>query len=218
MAKASRKFAVPGILCLVGIGVQWMPNIQSWLWSGIIWGGAFIWFLLVFVDWRRHRYSGSALLELKIIPNKWLSDCKVNGKSIKNPSYSLVPGHTFSAIFGLILANHSQQHKVHIDSAHIILREKKWLWSGKPLFSLPVEIQNYPNDHILQNVDIEPQSKKEYSINTGGIIPTISPFPRVSRLILVLEFVGDTRRIERTLEEFRHDPKQVPDIPDWRKQ
>ena len=218
MVKALRKWAGPGILFLAGIGAELMPNIQNWLWSGIIWGGAFVWLLFIFVDWRRHRYSGSGSLELKITPNRWLSDYNVSGKSIKNPFYSVAPSHSFSAIFGLIFANHSQQHKVHIDSAHIILREKKWLWSGKPLFSMPVEIQNYPNAHILQNVDIEPQAKKEYSINTGGSIPTISPFPRRSRLILVLELVGATRRIEHTLEEFRHDPKQVPDIPDWKKQ
>ena len=208
---------MPVFIFLAGIGVQFMPNIQSWRLSGIIWGIACAWVFVVFVVLRHHRYSGSASLELKITPSRWLVDSEVKGKSVKNPFYSLTPGHSFSAIFRLILANHSQRDKVHIDSAHIVLREKKQLRSGEPLFSTPVKIQNYPNDHILENVDIEPQEKKEYSINMWGSLPVISPFPRRSTLMLVLEFVGDIRRIEYTLEEFKHDAKQVPDIPDWRR-
>lgn len=190
-----------------------MP-VQDWLWSGICWALAFIWFIY----WLLHRNSEPDSLEVSIIPSKYLSNIEVNGESTKNPFYSLTPGRSFSAIFGLSITNHNQQQKVHLDSVHIVLRGKKWPWGRRELVSTPVKVLKHPNDYILQNVDIEPQQKKEYPINVWKSIPIISPFPRKSRLILILEFIGGTRRIEHTLMKFRHDPKQVPDIPDWKRQ
>lgn len=154
-------------------------------------------------------------IEIKIIPNKWLGAYTINGKQGKNPSYHITPGHSFSAIFGLILYNHNQQHKVHIDSADIMVRKKICFWNGRVLFSKPLVVTNRPNDYQLQNIDIDPQSTREWTINTGGDIPMISPFPRRSRLILALNLTGKIRRVEHTLEEIRHDPQQVHDIPDW---
>lgn len=206
----------PVIFVFVGIGVQFMPNIQSWLLTGIMWFVAFVGFI-VFIVRRKHRYNSSDSLEVEITGNRWLNDSEVDGKPVKNPSYSLRPSHSFSAIFGLIVTNHSEEHKVHIDSAHIVLREKKWLWSGKPISTAPVEVMSRPKEYILENVDIEPQDKKEYSVNVWKSIPVISPFPRRSSLMLVLEFVGGIRRIKRRLIEFRHDPKQVLDSPEWRR-
>jgi len=109
---------------LVGAGMQ-MSGIQiPYLGYGLMGAGAL---LLLIPFWPRIRQLVSSDLEIKIIPNKWLEDVTVDGKPVMNPSYTLSPGHRYSATFGLILANHSQQHKVYIDSAHIILRKKKWL-------------------------------------------------------------------------------------------
>jgi len=163
------------------------------------------------------RFIGNDL-EIRITPNKWLDGCETNGKPTENPFYRITPGHRCYALFGLTLANHSQYHRIHIDSANILLRRKTWFWNGKSLFSMPLEIQDDPKGHILNDVDIAPQSKKEYSVDTGGDMPIISPFPRRSNLILSLELVGATRRIEHTLQEFKHDRKQVPDMPDRKKQ
>ena len=193
-----------------------MPNIESWLLSAIIWGVAFVWLIVVFIVWRKHRYSGSALLEVEITGNKWLNDTEVDGKGVENPHYMLKPGNSFSAMFGLTVINHSEENKAHIDSASVVLMEKKWPWGRRELRSVPVEVMGHPNSYVLENVDIESQDKKEYSVNVWKSIPVISPFPRRSSLMLVLKFVGGIRRIERRLVEFKHDSKQVPDIPEWR--
>jgi len=205
-----------GILFLAGIGVELMPNVQSWLWSGIVWGIAFIWAVGVLMYWLRHRKSGE--LEIRIVPNRWLEGATVKGRQVKNPNYSITPGHRFTAIFDLVLSNHSQNHKVHIKSANILLTRRMLFWNRKPLFSMPLQVQSHPNDYVLQNVDIEPLSEKEYTINTGGAIPVINHFPRKSRLVVQLELIGPTCRIDCLLEDFRHDLKLVPDIPDWKKQ
>jgi hypothetical protein len=104
-----------------------------------------------------------------------------------------------------------------MDSASIVLMEKKWPWGGGQLSSVPVKVMGHPKSYVLENVDIEPQDKKEYAVSVSKSIPVISPFPRRSSLMLVLNFVGGIRRIERKLKEFKHNPKQVPDSAEWRR-
>jgi hypothetical protein len=182
-----------------------------------MWGVAFAWLIVVFIVGRKHRYSGSDSVEVEITGNKWLNDVEVDGKAVENQHYTLIPGHSFSAIFGLTVANHSTENKVHMDSASIVLMEKKWPWGGGQLSSVPVKVMGHPKSYVLENVDIEPQDKKEYAVSVSKSIPVISPFPRRSSLMLVLNFVGGIRRIERKLKEFKHNPKQVPDSAEWRR-
>ncbi len=191
-----------------GIQIPWLG--YSFMILGVL--------LLIIPAWPAIRKRVSDSLEVKILPNKWLGDYLVNGKRGRNPSYTIVPGHSLSAIFDLFLANHSQSYKAHIKSGNIVLKRRIWFWNGKTLFSLPLQVQSHPNNYSFENIDIEAQSQRQYSLNTGGEMPIISPFPRRSRLMLVLELIGATQRIERVLEEFKHDPKQVPDIPDWKRQ
>ncbi|MBT4511466.1 MAG: hypothetical protein HOC20_04560 [Chloroflexi bacterium] len=204
-----RNWAGIGILTLVGFGAEVMP-IQDWLYSGIIWFIAFIW--LVYWFFSRKKQDD---LEIEIIPNKYLEGVLENGKYVENPKYALTPGDQFSAIFGLNVINHTH-HKIYIDSASIVLR-KRWCFGdcGR-LFVRYLEIQDYPNHWPLKSIDIQPESKGEWSVNQIESIPAIHPFPKRSKLILDIKLVGETRRVVRTLHDFNHNPKLVPDIPDWK--
>jgi hypothetical protein len=53
------------ILALVGVGVKFMPNIQSWLWSEIIWGLALAWLIWAVISHRRGKKRGKQQIAIK---------------------------------------------------------------------------------------------------------------------------------------------------------
>ena len=55
MKKLLLQWAVPGIIALVGWGVSLMPGNTSWLPSSIIWGIAFVWFIIAVIYYVRQR-------------------------------------------------------------------------------------------------------------------------------------------------------------------
>lgn len=195
------------IFVILGVTLEEMPTalaIAGYVVGGLCIVGGLVWLL--------SPKLGIALvpknLEIRVIASRYLD---------KPPYYSLTPGHSLTAIFGLVLVNHSTETKEHIASASLSLKQRRWLIGSKTLFSLPLEIQGYPNDHPFEDVEIEPQSKREFTFNFHKGIPAIKPFPRRSKLMLVLEMIGPNRKIEYELEEIRHNPKQVPDVPDWKR-
>ncbi len=55
MARIRWRWAGVGILSLIGLGAEMMPDIMDWLASGIIWGVAFVWLIVTIIYWRKHR-------------------------------------------------------------------------------------------------------------------------------------------------------------------
>jgi hypothetical protein len=197
-------------LCIgVAVDVSGIENaavaVGLWVFGGLLLAGVGITaassLFLPRVEAQRTNRSG---LEIRVGPSRYLDD---------SPYYSLTPGRGMSAIFDLTLINHNTKHKQHVLSAHIELR--KGVGLGKTtLFSKPVEIYASPENVVLENIDIEPQSASlVLHIGTATRIPVVTPFPRKSTLVLVLEMVGPTRKIEHLLTTFKHDPKLVPDVP-----
>jgi hypothetical protein len=196
--------AVPMYLDAQGLFPQW-----EWQYHALIGFLAFAAFMAwIIYDKQRQLYdltSGSNL-EVRALPTNSL-----------NPYYGLAPGQSVTAIFGLQIINHSENRKAYVERVCLVLKEMKFPLRRKVLFSKPLEKrspQSYYNDE-LKEIEIEPQAKTpEYPIIMHKAIPIVKPFPRKSKLVLVLEMVGYKRKIEHELAVFMHDPKQVPDIPD----
>lgn len=204
------------ILWVVGLAV----GIGGWFNQSvavILLSIAFLWTIASLLYWLKKHRNETHELEITIKPSKYIDGSTINGNEIVNPFYSVQPGQGIRAIFGLVILNHSVERKEYIVSASITLRKRRWLVGSKTLLSLPLEIQGYPNDRPFKDIEIEPQSKtEELFFNFCKDIPAIVPFPQRSKLVLVMEMIGPNPRIERVLEVFRHDPKQVPDIPVWK--
>lgn len=211
MQSTIRRFIGPVIAISAGSGLE-VSGYENLVLAIALWSVAGVWCIVALVTLPKLGIFSvkNKNLEIGINPSKYLDD---------SPFYSIAPGHSITAIFGLVLLNHSTEQKANIASAHLILRTRKWVIGKTNLFSVPLEIQSHPNDYPLKDIVLEPQSKtEELPISVHGLIPVISSFPRKSELVLVLEMVGPTRRVEHILEKIKHDPKRVPDIPDWKRQ
>jgi hypothetical protein len=210
-----KRFAGPGILFVIALGFQ-VSGFENIYLAWSLWGVAIIWGVSAVVTWPRlGLFSNSSNdLEIKITPSKYLDEPTINQKNSENPFYRIQPGHHLTAIFGLSILNHSEVRKTHIAQASIELWKRQLFIRNKTLFSLPLEIQDYPNHRPFKDIEISPQSKTaELYFNFAREIPIIIPFPKRSKLMLILELIGTNRRIEYELYTFKHDPKQVPDYP-----
>lgn len=122
---------------------------------------------------------------------------------------SLLEHPSISAMFQLTLINYRTDRKERLIGARVIL-EKRVLFHRSIMAKAPLELRvggdsrPFPKDILF-----EPQSAPHvYTVQADGpIVHPIATFPRRSKLVLEMDFVGPMRKVRRTLTAIKHDPR-----------
>lgn len=77
MSRIRWRWAGVGILFLIGLGAEIMPDVRDWLASGIIWGIAFVWLIVTIIYWRKHGKTVDKIKQPKLSEiRKWVKQRK----------------------------------------------------------------------------------------------------------------------------------------------
>ncbi len=121
----------------------------------------------------------------------------------------LVEHPSISAMFKLTLINHRTDRKERLIGARVIL-EKRVLFRRLIMATAPLELRlGGDSSPFPKDILFEPQSAPHvYTVQAdGSIIHPVATFPRRSKLVLEMDFVGPMRKVRRTLTTIKHDQR-----------
>lgn len=128
-----RQWTGQGILFLLGMGVELMPHPNTWLFTVIIWGVAFVWFCITSIYWfvNRHRFR----IEQKVSEIRDLT--------------SLLPRY-FEYLGNLVEVTSLETTKANTEQLNEDIKDM-WRLDAKKIAQLPSIVDENIKDAVLHN-------------------------------------------------------------------